>query len=109
VADARRPSQRWWRYKGPLKVLLAAIGIPLAVAVLWVAWRGGSLRTALASAFFISGAVLVVGAAATGGGARGQVSTIRTGTGPGTTEMQFGAVLIGALVIGLGVLVLWLF
>ncbi len=94
-----------WRAKRPAKLLLAAAGIPILVGIGWRLFEGGDTRVDVASALFICGAIIIAGAAATGGGARGQRMSAYSGGGA-PNDMPFGAVLIAVLVIVLGVGVL---
>jgi hypothetical protein len=94
-----------WRLGRPAKILLVAAGVPILAGLAWKAFEGGSLRVDIASALFVSGAIILVGAAATGGGARGQRMEAASGRGA-PNDMPFGAVLVAVLVICLGVGVL---
>jgi hypothetical protein len=94
-----------WRLKRPAKLLLVATGIPILAGIGWKLFEGGNTRVDVASALFICGGIIVVGAAATGGGAGGQRMSAYSGGGA-PNDMPFGAVLIAALVIVLGVGVL---
>jgi hypothetical protein len=94
-----------WRLRRPAKLLLVAVGIAIVVGIVWRIFEGGHTRIDVASALFVMGGIIIAGAAATGGGARGQ--RLRAYDGGGTpNDMPFGAVLIAVLVIVLGIGVL---
>ena len=94
-----------WRLRRPAKLLLIAAAIPILIGIGWRLFEGGKARVDVASALFICGGVIIAGAAATGGGARGQRMSAYAGEGA-PNDMPFGEVLIAVLVIVLGVGVL---
>jgi hypothetical protein len=82
-------------------VILSAADLVLAVG--WAELKGRAVVTSITEAFFISGGIIFVGAAFTGGGGRGRQSDLRSGREP-ETEMPFAAALLGVALIGIGVL-----
>ena len=92
--------------KRPALMLIGASGVLIAAGLFYAAVAGHGAQKSVAYALFIGGAVIVVFAGLSGGGARSQQwSTHATGRYE-PAEMPFGAVVIGVLVIGLGVGVL---
>jgi hypothetical protein len=98
VAAGLRVRAEWFA-----KWLGIVAGADIAVGLVWAELRGKSVSTSITEAFFISGGVIFVGAALTGGGARGRTHHLET-VGRGAQEMPFVAVLIGLVLLGIGVL-----
>ena len=73
------------------------------LAVGWAELKGKTVATSITEAFFISGGVIFVGAALTGGGGRGRRSDLIAGRA-NVREMPFTAVVVGLALIGLGLL-----
>jgi hypothetical protein len=85
------------------KWLVILTGADLVLAVAWAELKGSTVATTITEAFFISGGIIFVGAAFTGGGGRGRRSDVLSGR-ENVREMPFTAVLIGVALIGIGLL-----
>jgi hypothetical protein len=75
----------------------------LVLAVAWAELKGRTVATSISDAFFISGGVIFVGAALSGGGGRSRRSELSAGR-ENVREMPFTAVLIGLALIGIGLI-----
>ena len=94
LADAAKQFAEWL-------VILAVADLVLAVA--WAELKGKMIAASITESFFISGGIIFVGAAFTGGGGRGRRFELLAGR-ENVTEMPFTAVLIGLASIGIGLL-----
>ena len=92
--------------KRPVLMLLGAWTVLIAAGLIYGAVTGHGVQKSVAYALFIGGAVIVVFAGLSGGGARSQQWSTHMSGRYEPADMPFGAVVIGALVIGLGVAVL---
>ncbi len=93
AADAKR--------FGKWLAILSVADVVLAVG--WAELKGKTVVTSITEAFFISGGVIFVGAALTGGGGRSRRSALLAG-GESVREMPFMAVLLGLVLIGIGLI-----
>src|SRR5579862_2279508 len=85
-------------------VVVAAAALVLIAGTAYSALASTGLHTAVTSAFFIGGAVLVVGSAASGGGVKGRRSDVYRGgvSRIAVQEMPFGWLIVGLCLIGFG-------
>jgi hypothetical protein len=92
--------------KRPAIFLGAVAVICVAGGLLYSAVTGKGVQKSVAYALFVGGGALVVIAGISGGGAQGARAAVYSSGRYQPADMPFGWVVIGALVIGLGVLVL---
>jgi hypothetical protein len=92
--------------KRPALSLLCVIGVCVAGGLVYAAFAGKDAQKSVAYAMFIVGGALVVLAGISGGGGRGSRADVYETGRYQPADMPFGWVVIGALVIGIGVLVL---
>ncbi len=94
------------RLERPAVTVLACAGLCVAGGIAYAAAAGKGLDKSVAYAFFIGGGAIVVLAGISGGGARGVRADTHASGRYEPADMQFGWVVIGALLIGIGVAVL---
>jgi hypothetical protein len=85
--------------------LVVSAGVTVLAGVAFAEWKGRSIEGNVKASFFVVGGLIFVGAAVSGGGARGRRATVFSGREDGAPqEMPFIGVLIGLALVGIGVL-----
>ena len=90
------------RLKRPALIFAGCCAGLIACGLVYSAFSSRGARSSVVYALFIGGAAIVVAAGLAGGGVRGQRMRDR----PEPAQTAFGAVVIGALLIGVGIAVL---